>query len=39
MMTENLARYPSLEQRTVLVTGGASGIGAAIVEAHFSTAT
>jgi NAD(P)-dependent dehydrogenase (short-subunit alcohol dehydrogenase family) len=33
MMTENLARYPSLEQRTVLVTGGASGIGAAIVEA------
>jgi NAD(P)-dependent dehydrogenase (short-subunit alcohol dehydrogenase family) len=33
MMTDNLARYPSLEQRTVLVTGGASGIGAAIVEA------
>jgi D-xylose 1-dehydrogenase len=33
MMTDNLARYPSLEQRTVLVTGGASGIGAAVVEA------
>src|SRR6266446_9371513 len=33
MMTDNLARYPSLAQRTVLVTGGASGIGAAIVEA------
>ncbi len=28
------ARYPSLAGRTVLVTGGASGIGAAIVE-HF----
>jgi NAD(P)-dependent dehydrogenase (short-subunit alcohol dehydrogenase family) len=33
MMTDNLARYPSLAQRTVLVTGGASGIGATIVEA------
>jgi NAD(P)-dependent dehydrogenase (short-subunit alcohol dehydrogenase family) len=33
MMTDNLARYPSLAQRTILVTGGASGIGAAIVEA------
>ena len=33
MTTDKLARYPSLEQRTVLVTGGASGIGAAIVEA------
>src|SRR5258708_6190945 len=33
MVTDNLARYPSLAQRTVLVTGGASGIGAAIVEA------
>lgn len=26
------ARYPSLQDRTVLVTGGASGIGAALVE-------
>jgi D-xylose 1-dehydrogenase len=33
MTTDNLARYPSLVQRSVLVTGGASGIGAAIVEA------
>ena len=32
-MTDTLARYPTLQQRTVLVTGGASGIGAAIVEA------
>jgi D-xylose 1-dehydrogenase len=31
--TTDSARYPSLAQRTVLVTGGASGIGAAIVEA------
>jgi NAD(P)-dependent dehydrogenase (short-subunit alcohol dehydrogenase family) len=29
------ARYPSLEGRTVLVTGGATGIGASIVE-HFA---
>jgi D-xylose 1-dehydrogenase len=29
------ARYPSLEDRPVLVTGGATGIGAAIVE-HFA---
>jgi NAD(P)-dependent dehydrogenase (short-subunit alcohol dehydrogenase family) len=29
------ARYPSLEGRAVLVTGGASGIGASIVE-HFA---
>jgi NAD(P)-dependent dehydrogenase (short-subunit alcohol dehydrogenase family) len=27
-MTESFARYPSLEGRSVLVTGGASGIGA-----------
>src|SRR5712692_5260974 len=33
MTTDNLARYPSLAQRNVLVTGGASGIGATIVEA------
>ncbi len=33
MTSSNLARYPSLARRTVLVTGGASGIGAAIVEA------
>ncbi|MFV3075913.1 SDR family NAD(P)-dependent oxidoreductase [Niveispirillum fermenti] len=28
-----VARYPSLEGRSVLITGGASGIGAAMVEA------
>jgi D-xylose 1-dehydrogenase len=34
-MTESqFARYPSLRDRTVVVTGGASGIGASIV-AHF----
>jgi len=31
MGTENFARYPSLAGRTVLVTGGASGIGAETV--------
>ncbi|GAB0119523.1 SDR family NAD(P)-dependent oxidoreductase [Acidisoma sp. 7E03] len=33
-MSDKFARYPSLAGRRVLVTGGASGIGAAIVE-HF----
>ncbi|MGE0723923.1 MAG: SDR family NAD(P)-dependent oxidoreductase [Alphaproteobacteria bacterium] len=33
-MTDRFARYPSLKDRAVLVTGGASGIGASIVE-HF----
>ena len=32
---DNFARYPSLAGRTVIVTGGASGIGAAIV-GHFA---
>lgn len=32
-MTENFATYPSLSGKTVLVTGGASGIGAEIVSA------
>lgn len=30
----NLARYPSLQNATVLITGGAGGIGASLVE-HF----
>lgn len=33
--TGNYARYPSLEDKVVLVTGGASGIGASMVE-HFA---
>lgn len=32
---DRFARYPSLEQRVVLITGGASGIGASMVE-HFA---
>ncbi|TCZ66145.1 SDR family NAD(P)-dependent oxidoreductase [Roseicella aquatilis] len=34
-MSDNLARYPSLKDRVVLITGGASGIGASMVE-HFA---
>ncbi|MEZ5449144.1 MAG: SDR family oxidoreductase [Thiolinea sp.] len=32
-MSEQFARYPSLQHKTVFVTGGASGIGAEIVRA------
>lgn len=32
-MTHSFARYPSLEGKTVFITGGASGIGAEIVKA------
>ncbi|HKT94534.1 MAG TPA: SDR family oxidoreductase [Paraburkholderia sp.] len=32
---ENYARYPSLAERVVLITGGATGIGASFVE-HFA---
>lgn len=34
-MSDNFARYPSLKDRVVLITGGASGIGAGMVE-HFA---
>lgn len=34
-MSESFARYPSLADRVVLITGGASGIGAGMVE-HFA---
>jgi D-xylose 1-dehydrogenase len=33
MVTSQFARYPSLEGRPVLITGGATGIGAALVRA------
>lgn len=34
-MADRYARYPSLRERSVLITGGASGIGASFVE-HFA---
>ncbi|WP_328750730.1 SDR family NAD(P)-dependent oxidoreductase [Gluconobacter cadivus] len=33
IFTDNLAIYPSLRDRAVLITGGATGIGAAMVRA------
>ena len=38
-MSSEEARYPSLENRTAIVTGGASGIGAAIVRAFCGQGT
>jgi NAD(P)-dependent dehydrogenase (short-subunit alcohol dehydrogenase family) len=35
LINENFALYPSLRDKVVLITGGASGIGAAMVE-HFA---
>jgi D-xylose 1-dehydrogenase len=35
-MNPNLAEYPSLKGKTVLITGGATGIGAAFVEHFFA---
>ncbi|WP_277187018.1 SDR family NAD(P)-dependent oxidoreductase [Caballeronia sp. BR00000012568055] len=35
-MNPNLAQYPSLKGKTVLITGGATGIGAAFVEHFFA---
>lgn len=34
-LTDSFARYPSLQDLPILITGGASGIGASMVE-HFS---
>ena len=34
MKEKMFARYPDLENKSVMVTGGASGIGASLVE-HF----